>query len=66
MRQGVIMVKCGKFVKIVGMKFDVLKGVEIILEKNARNFQEVSCYADNCKDDNVIFIGIPCNYTYKR
>lgn len=60
------MTKCGNFVKIIGLKFDVIEGLEIVVDKNAKNYEEAGAYADSCNDDNTIFIAIPCSYTYKK
>lgn len=58
--------KRGNFVKLIGLKFDVLEGIEIISDSNVSDFKEAGERAEKHNDDHTIFIGIPCEYTYGR
>ena len=55
----------GKFVKIIGLKFDALEGLEIVEESNVKNHIDAGRFAEDHSDGNTIFIGIPCTYVYK-
>lgn len=53
-----------EYVKIVGIKFDALEGVEVVADANRGNFREAGQYAEEHHTSNVIWIGIPCQCTY--
>lgn len=53
----------GNFIKIIGLKFDVLEGIQIVNESNVKNHKEAGEFAEKHGDDDVIFIGIPCTYS---
>lgn len=53
----------GKFVKLIGFKFDALEGIQIIVDSNVQNFEEAGKKAQKSGDDNMIFVGIPCEYS---
>lgn len=55
----------GKFVKVIGLKFDVLDGLQVVEDSNVKNHTEAGKFAEDHGDDNMIFIGIPCTYSYK-
>ena len=55
----------GYYVKVIGLKFDALEGLQIIKERNVKNHKEAGSFADDCLEDNAIFIGIPCTYSIK-
>ena len=55
----------GRFIKIIGLKFDVLEGLQIINESNVKNHIEAGHFAEDHGDGNTIFIGIPCTYSCK-
>lgn len=52
----------GKFVKIMGVKFDVLEGLQVISDNNSKTFQAAGKIADQKNDGNTIFVCIPCTY----
>lgn len=53
----------GKFVKLIGFKFDALEGIQIVVDSNVSDFEEAGRTAEKSCDDNMIFIGIPCEYS---
>lgn len=53
----------GEFVKVIGIKFDALDGLQIITDFNQENFKEAGKIADEKCDGDTIFIGIPCTYS---
>lgn len=55
-----------EYVKIIGLKFDALEGIQIVVQSNVSNHKEAGEFAENHKDDGVIFIGIPCECTYGK
>ena len=55
--------KCGKFVKLIGLRFDALEGLDIVLDKNVKDYIEAGAHAERMCDENMIFIGIPCEYS---
>lgn len=56
----------GNYVKIIGLKFDALDGLQIITDSNVKNHKEAGEYAEKHKDGHTIFVGIPCEYTYGK
>lgn len=55
------------YVKIVGIKFDALNGVEVVADANRSTFSEAGQYAETHHgSDNIIWIGIPCECTYNK
>lgn len=55
-----------EYVKIIGLKFDVLEGIQIVADSNVNNHKEAGEFAESHKDDGVIFISIPCECTYEK
>ena len=53
----------GEFVKVIGIKFDALDGLQIITDFNQKNFKEAGKVVDEKCDGDNIFIGIPCTYS---
>lgn len=49
------------FIRVVGLKLNAFNCVEIVIEKETKDFKEASKYADECEDKSVIFVGIPCH-----
>ena len=58
--------KRGSFVKLIGLKFDPLEGLQIVTDSNVSNHKEAGEFAEKHNDENTIFIGIPCEVTYGR
>lgn len=58
--------KSGKYIKIIGLKFDALEGIQVITDSNVSNHKEAGEFAECHGDDHTIFIGIPCEYTYRK
>lgn len=56
----------GNYVKIVGVKFDILNGLRVIHDFNQKSFAEAGKIVDKNIDDDVIYIGIPCSYVIKE
>lgn len=57
------MKKCGKFVKLIGFKFDAVEGIDIVVDKNVKDYIEAGTHAEERRDEDIIFIGIPCEYS---
>ena len=53
----------GSFVKVIGIKFDVLEGLRVIEESNQKNYEDAGKFAEGCNDGDMIFICIPCTYS---
>lgn len=53
----------GDFIKIIGLKFDALEGLQIIEESNVKNYIAAGEFAEKHTDGNMIFIGVPCTYS---
>lgn len=53
----------GDFVKVIGVKFDVLNGLEVIHDFNQKDFSEAGKIVDRNADCNIIYIGIPCSFS---
>ena len=51
----------GDFVKVIGVKFDVLNGLEVIHDFNQKNFFEAGKIVDAKSDSDIIYIGVPCS-----
>lgn len=58
--------KKGSYVKIIGLKFDALEGLQIVADSNVGNHKEAGEYAEKHKGENTIFVGIPCEFTYEK
>lgn len=56
----------GDFVKVIGVKFNVLNGLEVIHDFNQKNFSEAGKIVDAKPDSDTIYIGIPCSYLINR
>lgn len=53
---------CGDYVKVIGVKFDVLEGLKVVTDYNRKNFMEAGEVADKENDGDTIFICVPCTY----
>lgn len=49
------------FVKIIGVKFDVLTGLKVVYDFNKESFSEAGKIVDAKSDTDIIYIGIPCS-----
>ena len=58
--------KSGKYIKIIGLKFDALEGIQVVTDSNVINNKEAGKFAESHSDGHTIFIGIPCEYTYGK
>lgn len=56
----------GNYVKIVGVKFDILNGLSVIQDFNQKNFSEAGKMVDENIDEDIIYIGIPCSCILKK
>lgn len=54
------------YVKVIGIKFDVLNGLEVIHDFNQKNFSEAGKMVDANADPDVIYIGVPCSYQMSK
>lgn len=50
-----------EFVKIMGLKFDVLEGLTVTTDANRGNIIEAAKFAQKRDDNNTIWIVVPCN-----
>ena len=53
----------GSYIKIIGLKFDALEGLQITTDSNVGNHKEAGEFAERHKEANTIFVGIPCDCT---
>ncbi len=49
------------FVKIIGLKFDVLEGLTVTTDANRGNIMEAAEFAQKRDDNNTIWIVVPCS-----
>lgn len=49
------------FVKIMGLKFDVLEGLIVTTDANRGNIVEAAEFAQKRDDNNTIWIVLPCS-----
>lgn len=49
------------FVKIMGLKFDVLEGLIVTTDANRGNIIEAAEFAQKRDDNNTIWIVVPCS-----
>lgn len=56
----------GYYVKIIGLKFDALEGLQVVADSNVCNYKEAGEYAEKYNDGHTIFVGIPCECTYEK
>ena len=52
------------YVKITGLRFDALSGLQIVNDSNVKDYKEAGKYAEEYNDRNTIFIAVPCEITY--
>lgn len=49
------------FVKIIGLKFDALEGLNVVTDANRDNIIEAAKFAEKRDDNNTIWIVVPCS-----
>ena len=49
------------FVKIMGLKFDVLEGLIVTTDANRGNIVEAAEFAQRYDDSNTIWVVVPCS-----
>lgn len=54
------------YVKIMGLKFDALEGINIVQEANRRNIVEAANFAEKHDDHNTLWLVVPCGITMNR
>lgn len=52
----------GDYVKVIGVKFDVLNGLRVVADYNEKTFKNAGYVADKENDGDTIFICVPCTY----
>lgn len=52
----------GDYVKVIGIKFDVLNGLRVVADYNEKTFKDAGFVADKENDGDTIFICVPCTY----
>ena len=52
-------------VKIIGLKFDELNGLNIITDVNRSNMDEVADFIHKHDDNDIIWIVVPCSVPVK-
>ena len=65
MKEDMYMKNNVNYVKIIGIRFDCLEGLQVIDDANVKNHQEAGIYADKHYDENKIFISVPCSLSMK-
>lgn len=56
----------GRYVKVIGIKFDVFNGLEVIHDFNQKNFSEAGKIMDAKSDQDIVYIGVPCSYQMSK
>lgn len=51
------------YVKIIGLKFDALEGIDIVQDANRQNIVEAANFAEKHDDHNTLWVVIPCSIT---
>lgn len=51
------------YVKIIGLKFDALEGIDIVQDANRQNIIEAANFAEKHDDHNTLWIVVPCSIT---
>ena len=54
-----------KYVKIIGLKFDALDGLDIVTDSNRRDIVEAAEFAKEHDDFDTFWIIVPCNCVLK-
>lgn len=52
----------GKFVKVIGVKFDAFNGLRIVADYNRKDLVDAGFVANQIDDGDTIFVCIPCTY----
>lgn len=52
----------GNYIKVIGLRFDQLEGIEIVTDFNRKDFKEASEQMEKYNDGNTLFVGVPCTY----
>lgn len=55
-----------RYVKVIGLKFDALEGLQVVSDNNRKTFQEAGVVADQKNDGDTIFVCIPCTYNFSK
>lgn len=56
----------GNFIKIIGLKFDVLEGLSVVQDANRKSIADAAEFAQERDDNNTIWIVVPCNYCINK
>lgn len=51
------------YVKIIGLKFDALEGINIITDANRQNIIDAAKFAQKHDDNDTFWILVPCSYS---
>lgn len=54
------------YVKIIGLKFDVLEGLSIVQDANRKDITEAAKFAQERDDKQTLWLVVPCTVDYKR
>ena len=49
-----------EYVKIIGLKFDALEGLEVVQDANREDLVSAAEFAQEQDDKNTIWVAIPC------
>lgn len=53
------------FVKVIGLKFDALEGLNVVTDANRGNIIDAAEFAQKRDDNNTIWIIVPCAVSIK-
>ena len=53
------------YVKIIGLKFDVFEGLNVVQDANRQNIVDAAEFAKEYDDHNTLWVVVPCSCTIK-
>lgn len=49
------------YVKIIGLKFDTIGGLDVVADANRQNIADAATFAEKHDDHNTFWVVIPCS-----
>lgn len=50
------------YVKILGLKFDAIEGLDVVQDANRQNIIDAAEFAKKHDDHNTLWVVVPCSY----
>lgn len=54
------------YVKVIGLKFDAIEGIDVVQDANRQNITDAAKFAERHDDHNTLWLVVPCSYTMSR